>query len=62
MKKILILSLAFFLTLFSESNAQNYYDIYKIDTTAEKPLNDTFPINNKNSQLDDNNSKSITST
>lgn len=62
MKKILILSLAFFLTLFSESNAQNYYDIYKIDTPAEKPINNIFPINNKNSQLDDNNSKSITST
>jgi|GEM_PF-1636028 len=62
MKKILILSLAFFLTLFSESNAQNYYDIYKIDTTADKPINNTFPINNKNSQLGNNQYKGITST
>lgn len=62
MKKILILSLAFFLTLFSESNAQNYYDIYKIDTSAEKPINNTFPINNKNSQLGNNQYKSVIST
>lgn len=62
MKKILISTLAFFLTLFTESNAQNYYDIYKIDTSAEKPINNTFPINNKNSQLGNNQYKSVIST
>lgn len=61
MKKILILSLAFFLTLFTESNAQNYYDIYKIDST-QKPNKNTLPINNKNSQLGNNQYRVKTST
>ena len=51
MKKILTLTVALFLALFTESNAQNYNDIYKINTPSQK---NTFPISNRNSQLINN--------
>ncbi len=57
MKKILISTVAIFLALLTQSNAQNssdYYEIYAIDAPAEKPKKDILSINKKNSQLSNN--------